>query len=86
MQSRSVENGRVRESVERHVKRVNGKSVEQVITTKYLADGTREVHEVTKDENGTREKTTKYAAENKHLGAGESQTVEQTAKSEQAAQ
>jgi len=61
--SRSIENGRLRESVEKHVKNVNGKAVEQTVTTRFLADGTKEVHEVIKDEQGTREKTTRYDTE-----------------------
>ncbi len=48
------------EKVHRHYRNINGKEVEEIVTTKFFKDGSREVHEVTRDEQGTREKTTRY--------------------------
>jgi len=65
----------VRESVQKNVKSVNGKSVEEtVITTKFFEDGSKEVREVVKDEQGTREKTTRYDAKQQLENKGENKT------------
>lgn len=55
------------ESIEKKEKLVNGKKVVEQKSTKYNADGTKDVHELVEDEQGKKEKKLKLDKNNNTL-------------------